>query len=75
MIANFVLIVVLVLLVLLNSFITLWILLYLHTYINGNFIPDQLRWENGRQRADQSNWMAVARVIGCLEVGLTLVKL
>ncbi|TXE05131.1 hypothetical protein [Algoriphagus aquimarinus] len=37
--------------------ISLWVLLYLNMYINPNFIPSDLRWENGQLRDDMTNFM------------------
>ena len=59
--------VVLLIMIVLSYFVIMWIMAYLHSYINGLFIPDVLRWENGRLRADQSQWLTVGMIIGTIE--------
>jgi hypothetical protein len=49
---------------------TLWILLYLNMYINPNFIPSDLRWENGQLREDMTYFMIAQFVILALEIAL-----
>jgi hypothetical protein len=54
MIAHVVRSVVLLLMIILSYFVIMWIMAYLHTYINKLFIPNQLRWQNGKLKVDQS---------------------
>ena len=71
MIAHVVRSVVLLLMIVLAYFVIMWIMAYLHTYINGLFIPDELRWQNGKLREDQSQWLTMGMIIGVVEwVGL-----
>ena len=46
----------------------LWTLLYLNMYINPNFIPSDLRWENGELREDITYFMIAQFVIFTLEI-------
>ena len=53
---------------LLGLVVILWILLYLNMYINPNFIPSDLRWENGELREDITYFMIAQFVIFTLEI-------
>ena len=55
---------------LLGLVFTLWILLYLNMYINPNFIPSDLRWDNGQLREDMTYIMIAQFVILALEIAL-----
>ena len=67
MIAHVVRSVVLLLMIILSYFVIMWIIVYLHTYINGLFIPNQLHWQNGKLKEDQSQWLTVGMLIGVVE--------
>jgi hypothetical protein len=67
MIAHVVRSVVLLLMIVLSYFVIMWIIVYLHTYINGLFIPNELRWQNGKLKEDQSQWLTVGMLIGVVE--------
>lgn len=54
----------------LGLILILWILLYLNMYINPNFIPSDLRWENGQLREDMTNFMIAQFVILAIEIGV-----
>ena len=59
MIANVLRGVVLFLMIVLTYFVIMWTMGYLHTYINGVFIPNELHWTNGKLSEDQSQWLIV----------------
>lgn len=59
--------IVLLMLMVLSYFVIMWVLAYLHTYFNGLFIPDKLRWKNGVLRKDLSWWLTAGMVIAIAE--------
>lgn len=59
--------IVLIILTVFSCFVIIWIIVYLQTYINGLFIPYELRWENGKLRQDQSTWLTAGMAIGLIE--------
>ena len=59
--------IVLLALVVITYLVIMWVIGYLHLYINGFFIPDELRWEGNRLREDQTKWYAAGMLIGVFE--------
>jgi hypothetical protein len=48
----------------------LWVLLYLNMYINPNFIPSDLRWENGQLRENMTYFMLAQFLLLIFEIGI-----
>lgn len=52
--------------------VSLWLLLYASAYVNGFFIPDSLRWKDGKLREDLTAYTTVSVIILIVEAALLI---
>lgn len=55
--------------------LSLWLLFYANTYLNGFLIPDSLRWKDGKLREDLSGFATAQAVILVVEAAVFLLLL